>query len=255
MTTEVLEEGHGSDQWFIRRGAQVRGPFGSGRIRHFLIEGQLSLEDEVSRDKRNWSLIARVPEVVPRQFRCDDSEDEAAIAAEEKRGRIKATITMVVAVSFFAVALGLTIWLGDGGGDGAADCEAVPAPGVHWQNCRKEGLVAPAADMQDAHLSNARLMMARLAGVDLRRADMRFVDLTQADLAFAKLQGVDLTGASLRGADLSNANLSGADLSFADLTDVRLDGSRLDGARLRGAIWLDGRRCAETSLGVCAAGP
>lgn len=255
MTTQVLEQEHGADQWFIRRGAQVRGPFASGRIRRFLLEGQLTLEDEVSRDKVNWALITRVPEVVPRQFRYDDSGDEAAREAQEKQDRFKATVTMLLAVAFFVLALALTLLLGDGSREGAADCDAEPAPGVYWQNCRKEGLVAPAAQMGGAHLSNARLMMARLAGVDLRQADMRFVDLTQSDLAYAKLQGVDLTGSNLRGTDLSNADLSGADLSFADLSDAKLEGAVLDGARLRGAIWMDGRRCAETSVGGCRNNP
>ena len=257
MTTQVLEQEQSADQWFIRRGAQVRGPFASGRIRRFLLEGQLNLEDEVSRDKVTWSRITQVPEVVPRQFRYDDdeAENEAAFAAQEKQDRLKAIITMVLAVAFFALALALTLLLGDGERDGLADCEAVPAPGVSWQNCRKEGLVAPSAEMPGAHLSNARLVQARLAGVNLGNADMRFIDLTQADLAFAKLQQVDLTGANLRGTDLSNADLNGADLSFADLSDARLEGAVLTGARLRGAIWVDGRRCAEKSVGSCQTSP
>lgn len=251
VTADVLEAEQIADHWFIRRGGQVRGPFPSGRIRRYLLEGHVTLEDEVSQDKKDWRLVSRVPEVVPRQFRYDDSEDEAAFEDQEKRDQRKAMLTMVLAVVLFGLALATTLWLGDPGQNGAAACDAAAAPGVRWQNCHKEGLVAPSAKLSGAHMANARLMRARLAGAELAQADMRFVDLTQADLAYAKLQQADLTGGNLRGVDLSNADLRGADLSFVDLSEARLGGALFDGARLRGAIWTDGRRCAESSVGAC----
>jgi hypothetical protein len=50
-----------------------------------------------------------------------------------------------------------------------------------------------------------------------------------------------LVGADLRNADLTDANLAGANLAHA----------RLEGANLSRAVWVDGRVCAEGSLGAC----
>lgn len=74
------------------------------------------------------------------------------------------------------------------------------------------------------------------AGCDIGRADLSVVNLTGANLA-----GADLTGADLSGAILFDANLEGA-----NLTDVLLKGTNLSNA-----IWMDGSKCAEGSIGEC----
>ncbi|MEI7706285.1 MAG: RICIN domain-containing protein, partial [Deltaproteobacteria bacterium] len=53
--------------------------------------------------------------------------------------------------------------------------------------------------------------------------------------------------------DLSEANLRGADLSVADLTGGALAGADLTFATLSWATWIDGRTCAEGSVGQCLA--
>ena len=87
-----------------------------------------------------------------------------------------------------------------------------------------------------ANLNHANLRAASLSRADLREADLREADLWRADLREAILFGVLLQNADLRSADLLGAHLSGADLSGADLS---------------GAIWVDGRRCDEGSIGSC----
>ena len=70
------------------------------------------------------------------------------------------------------------------------------------------------------------------------------------------LVNVDLTRANLRDADLQkasfvNTDLSGVDFGGANLKGVRFVNATLDGANFSGAIWIDGHRCGEKSVGSC----
>jgi len=74
----------------------------------------------------------------------------------------------------------------------------------------------------------------------------KFVDWSYCNKSKANLTGADLFGSNLTGADLSDADFTGASLYEANLT-----GAYLDDAILNGAIWIDGRVCAEGSIGTC----
>ena len=70
-------------------------------------------------------------------------------------------------------------------------------------------------------------------------------------LYFAKLGGVDLTGANLRGAVLIGASFRRSTLRNANLRGATLSGTSFAGADLSGAIWVDGKKCEEGSIGYC----
>lgn len=80
--------------------------------------------------------------------------------------------------------------------------------------------------------------------------------LEGANLCGRDLRGVDFRGAELEKANLQNADLSGADLTNADLEDANLKGAKISGTNFKGAelefaTWVDGRVCAEDSVGAC----
>lgn len=106
------------------------------------------------------------------------------------------------------------------------DCDANPGPGIDWNGCTFESLVAPGIN---------------LAGANLRSVSLRGADFNRATLV----------GANLQQADLSFSSLREADLSYADLTGAQLTGADLAGARLEHTIWVDGQVCAELSVGGC----
>ncbi len=229
-------------EWFVRRGAAVRGPFTSMRVRHFVLEGKLGLDDEVSPDREEWQRLGDVAEVTPLQMR--DEDGETALAGGARGGdRPRALRAMAVAL---VVVGGLTLavyYAGSGESAKERDCAAKPVPGLFLEGCGLAGVEWVEASLADARMANVTLTGARLSQADLSGADMRYAELTGADLSYARLGGASLLGATLRLADLTNADLSGADLSFADLSSARLGGARLDGARLDGTIWVDGRPC------------
>ncbi len=73
-------------------------------------------------------------------------------------------------------------------------------------------------------------------------------------LYHAKLSHIDLTGANLRGAALIGASFRNATLRNANLKGARIGGVSFSGADLSGAIWIDGQRCGEGSIGSCKRG-
>lgn len=238
-------KGSGLD-WFIRRGAAVRGPFSSARVRHFVLEGKLELTDEVSLDRHDWKPLGRVPEVVPLQMRDHDDSLDAQSADDGAVESGKAVRAMLIALAIIGVLTAGVYFASQRDAESERDCAAVPAPGINLEGCRLNGAVLTAVAMPDARLANAILAGARLSEAELSRADMRYADLNGADLSYARLNDAVLKGANLRLADLTNADLTGADLSFADLSSTQLGGARFDRANLEGAIWADGRRCGAT---------
>ncbi len=241
--TEGAGKGTGLS-WFVRRAGSVRGPFSSARVRHFVLEGRLQLDDEVSPDQHDWRRLGSVAEVVPLELR----DDGAALARREdevRRGERWRVLRAGLVVSGLIVGL---VWLvlQVGGSDPLPqrDCAAPPRPGIDLEGCRLSGRDLAAADLSGARLLNAVLDGSRLVGANLEGAVLRYANLAVADLSYARLGGADLTGADLRRADLTNADLSGADLRHADLGGARLGGARFGGARLEGALWTDGRPCS-----------
>jgi uncharacterized protein YjbI with pentapeptide repeats len=139
--------------------------------------------------------------------------------------------------------------------DPGAQCDARPAPGVDWSNCRLEAIEAERSNLAGATLRNAWLRDAQLLGAKLSASDLSYAELIGAELAYADLRGARLLGANLQRANLAYAKLAGADLAYADLSGANLGSADLAGARLDHAIWVDGRSCAQGSLGGCRLTP
>ena len=71
-------------------------------------------------------------------------------------------------------------------------CNADPAPGVDWHDCRLEGLDVAGLDLSGALLRNAKAREARMTQTRLPRADLAYADLARANLAAADLSGASL---------------------------------------------------------------
>ena len=236
----ATESKSGGPEWFVRRGHAVRGPFSSLRVRQFVLEGKLELEDEVSADRRAWQRIGSVAEVVPLQMR---EHAEPLDTPGRPAGGAGAWRAIVIAVLVITVFVGVIYLAGGSDTDGTIDCAAPPAPGIVLEGCGLTAIDLRSASLRGARMANTVLADGLLSEADLAESDLRYADLTAADLSYARLDHAVLKGANLRLADLTNADLRGADLSFADLSRARIGGARFDGARLEGTIWVDGRRC------------
>jgi len=136
--------------------------------------------------------------------------------------------------------------------------------------CKREEPVAAmdctGKDLRDVQWDGAKVSGSQFDGADLRGASLRGAQLENASFNDARLDGADLSGARLINCDFNNAGLSGArlhdaqiinadfmeaDLSGSDLSEASVINAELMDARLEGATWLDGRRCAQGSVGAC----
>jgi hypothetical protein len=241
--------------WYVRQGGRESGPYPSGQLRRLLDDAIVQPDDEVSEDRRAWRPARDVPEVLPMRFRRPVDPADDTREAEKRRDRRTALRSLATIGVLVAVALAAA-WLYQGRTPvPAADCAALPGPGVDLSRCPLDGLAATGLDLSGAVMNNASLAGARLERAVLERADLRYANLAAAQLGYARAGDAQLKGANLRAADLAYADLRNADLGYADLTGAVLGGAVLDGARLDHAIWVDGTRCVPGSVGACTPAP
>lgn len=215
------------------------------QARHRWLDERLYAESEAAAERRRAQ-----PEPEPLQALRHDHQVTQQMILAERSQRPKLWVGLLVFLSLAAAAGG--IWYGQGDGMvvvksalGPPDCNA-SGPGVNWTGCIKV-----AAQLQGAKLRHSKLVEAKLDEADMRVADLSLADLSRASLRATNLEGAGLRAADFTGADLTGADLSATDLSYATFTGAKLDGVRLEGARLDKAAWVDGRICAEGSVGAC----
>ncbi len=126
---------------------------------------------------------------------------------------------------------------------------------VNWSNCLKVDLDVSHQDLSAAQIRNSHLSNSNFMNATLKQVDFAYSDLSSSNFSYANLQGAVLIGADLKATDLSNSDLSNADLSYADLNGANLGGSVIKNARFDHAIWINGQKCAEGSLGQCVFSP
>lgn len=266
-------------QWYVRRGSTIQGPYDVEQLRRYLLLGRVRLTDRVSPEGERWYALTQCRNLIPEAMGDLDSAEgreryEAARRAVDERqtpepaespirgermddlplARSWSRWALLALAALVGASLVLLGRYGNAGAGASAAraCGAAAAPGVNWNYCDKQSLAIPAGtDVSGASAVNAILKSGQLARVRLVNADLAYADLSGADLHGADLTGADLRGADLRGADLSGALLVGANLEYADLRDARLDGARLEGARVEHAVWIDGRPCEDDERAHC----
>lgn len=246
--------------WYVRHEGLSMGPFSGAKIRHLLQTGELTLDDQISVDNKQWQRMLEVPEVVPLPMRAEAGDPEALAHLKQRQEAEVSTLAEENRIPWPALSVALLVvvgilagafWVGMPDRVDTPTCEAEPAPGVNWRNCLLPGIDVGSASLAGANLNTAVLREAKLSATNLSHADIGYADLRAADLRYADLSGSRLLGANLQKTDLRGANLSGTDLRFADLSGALLEQADLSEAILDGAIWVDGVSCAEQSIGRC----
>jgi len=196
-------------------------------------------------DRRN---VESFDVVVPRERDIRLAAEAQAAKATKERNPLSPAAVIMIALFILAT---FFLWYRPVAPQAERDCGAAPAPAVNWSGCEMPGRM-----LRHADLSRANLSSVKLTGADLQAAQLRAADLSNANLGDVDLSGVNMRAANLKGALLNGANLSLSDLRDADFGQANFQGANLTGAKLNGvklgrAIWVDGRVCADGSVGEC----
>lgn len=262
--------------WYLRQRGKVQGPFPEALVCRFMVLGRVGERDEVSLDGEYWRAAEDVPELAEgvrallrvheiSELDSEWSEEraravlrwlddrkspdprkretiEAQLAERDKRSGVERRKTPETVEQH-----AYRIW--------RAEFENWMRQQRHRYFYAWVGIAAfvvigvlfvlfyqPVNPVRvDLRLSRNDCAQPAKAGVRWSGCRKDDTLLIGVDLRGAELIGTSFRGTSLRQADLRQANLAQADLAHADLR----------GARLSGAIWVDGRVCAEGSVGSC----
>jgi len=198
-------------------------------------------------DRRN---VESFDVVVPRERDIRVAAEARAAKAKAKNERNLLSPAAVIMIALFILAT-FFLWYRPVAPQAEHDCGAAPAPAVNWSGCEMLGRMLRHADLSRANLSSVKLTGAYLQAAQLRAADLSNANLEDVDLSGANLRAANLKGALLNGANLSLSDLRDADFGQANFQGANLTGAKLTGAKLGQAVWVDGRVCADGSVGRC----
>ncbi len=258
--------------WFLRQEGHVTGPFPSGAVRRLVLLGRIGLEQEVSRDRRQWQPLRELPEVIPPSVRRALEEGDPdqllpdLLREDERTGRdrrhrngaaqpreeqrrggerrreepellqrhrlAKTALRESKQRRRFPLAATLVLI--------ALFALAIGYGFYLGRPVAEDEPDCTAAPAPGVNWRNCRLDGLRAESADLQGARIGNAMLRGARLSGALFNGVDLRYADLGGADLSyaefrNARMKGAGLRGADLTNADLTGADLSYANLEGA--------------------
>ncbi|VAW86942.1 hypothetical protein MNBD_GAMMA17-1506 [hydrothermal vent metagenome] len=262
-----------SEQWYIRRGEVIRGPFTEARIAHYLLHGRIKKNDELSQDREKWQFSSEFPQLLPLMFQdaSDDAFQRQQLMARKQwetqrelsknEPRYLPLPTEIDSYSAEAAVLdgdeivspvvsGLNekkpvnrmlvgfVAFSLLGAMGAMIYLNSPEPEVGGIDCTVSA--APKVNwsncqMAAARLSNANLSGALMKNMNLSRADLRGSQLMGANLSFSNLSAALLNDADVRQATLVGVSLSGTDLEGAIFDGADLSYADFGGANLAGA--------------------
>jgi len=194
-------------------------------------------------DRRN---VESFDVVVPRER--DIRLASGVEGARDERNRLLPAAVIMIALFMIATYF---FWYRPAMPRAESDCGAGPAPAVNWSGCDMPGRSLSRVDLSRANLSGTKLTGADLGAAQLRATDLSYASLEDADLSGANLRTANLKGALLSGANLSLSDLRDADFGHASLQGANLSGANLNGTKLSRATWVDGRVCADGSVGEC----
>jgi hypothetical protein len=255
--------------WQIKRDGQVTGPFPENLIVQHVLLGRIVADDLISMDGHAWKSYRETPEIIEQISHMMGGEVASTADPAWHDERLRAVLRYVDerkhldprsqeaqdAAEKFIMRSGI-------------DRRKVPE--TVEQHSHRVTIAESDQWFKDRHpgkniVAVALLFIVVLVAWSFQRFGSKDVPV-DIGLHVASCDaepvnkvdwhGCDKTGYFLVGADLREANLKdvrfpGANLSYANFKGARLDDAVLDNAKLAGATWVDGRVCADDSVGVC----
>jgi uncharacterized protein YjbI with pentapeptide repeats len=132
----------------------------------------------------------------------------------------------------------------------AANCKAMPAPSVDWQDCNKVNIILEGSELDNANLAGTDFTYTDLRSSSFNGANFEKATMIRSSLAGSKAQKANFTriegyrtifsqvaaaGSSFASAELQRADFTEADLTGADFQKAELGRANFQGATITGA--------------------
>ncbi len=238
--------------WYTRNNNGVKGPFTIGMVQRFVLIGRLAQDDEVSRDKKAWTVVRNTPEVIPeemRDIRSDEDQQRLLQARLREDERLKDRRRSE-----------LSEFQGRRNKKDRRQLEDLNVR-IHREikNQTQENYVQDSRNTLPMFIGALLLIGLMIVGifvyietaklgpqspdcnsqpgpaVNWSHCQMEGVQLSSRDLHDARFNNTNLTAARLSNSRLMNADLAYANLALADLQQADLQQASLKGTNLRNA--------------------
>jgi uncharacterized protein YjbI with pentapeptide repeats len=274
MTVMPLTEAMQNKQnWYMRRGDEVRGPFPAGQISRYILLGRIRETDEISTDQINWQPVSDVPVLIPEEMKYEAEDNEAherlmmarmredERSTGDRRERAEAVDDEVknrrsykerradedeaivrhreVRTKVYQATQPQKQSNAVRGLLAASFLVAVISAAWHfqpWQPVEEadcNAAPAPRVNWNNCQMEGVQLVAADLRGVRLRNATLIGADMRGAQLGAADLAYANLANGKLSTAMLEQADLIGANLRHTDLSQTALEHANLAYSILR----------------------
>ena len=223
-------------QWYIRRGEVVRGPFPKEKITHYLLCGRIKKDDELSLDQKQWQHTSELPQLLTPLF--FDENNDALIRQQLMAKKNWEAQRATLQGELYDQQAGVDT------SDGSRQHRASTPP-----NASSDTIAKTTRLKQRKQVSRtlAGLVIFSLLGVmvlmiflnqpepEVGAIDCRAAAAPKVNWSNCQMEAVQLTSANLIGAVMQNMNLMRADLRGGQLVDVNLSFSNLSASLLNGA--------------------
>ncbi|MBL4852132.1 MAG: pentapeptide repeat-containing protein [Gammaproteobacteria bacterium] len=166
-----------------------------------------------------------------------------------RRYSLSAAIIPIFAVVVF-IGFYLALYKPAATGD-PVDCSVQATEGINWSYCDLQNLKLINMSLRHSNLQSSNMTGISLEGMDLSDSEMSFSVLTLARINNSNFSNSRMIGVSFRNSLINNTDFKNSDLTYADFSNAEFNNVEFNGARLDHAIWLDRRRCAVNSIGIC----
>lgn len=234
-----------TDDWYVRRGSTVQGPYPARQIARYVLLGRIRLDDRISRNGDHWFVLAERPDLIPEEMGDLGSPEGRArfIAARNKADERNSA---------------------DASNNQSNDAKAEPQLEHdrrdpleqqdwlistqqltgHHKSTWREGVSHPVFVLGGGMMVALTLVLALAVWrnvepinsatvADCNMAPGPGINWSQCAKNGSQLNSIDLRAAQLQNTLLHDSNFEATDLSFADMSYGEFQQSRFYAAKLR----------------------
>jgi hypothetical protein len=109
----------------------------------------------------------------------------------------------------------------------------------------------PQSNRYYVDFSNIQLSEVSLETIEVSGLRMWFANFNDSSFDNFSCEGCGFTGSSFKNVEFNDVNFEGSDFSGANFTDSNIEEAYIEEANFIDALWSDGKKCGQKSIGKC----